>query len=234
VAEVAHGSLVVPDGADRADDRVALNDALHRQEHFEDLEQQAHASHLGMWVFLASEVLFFGVLFTLYAGYRAAFPHQFALAARHSDLLLGTINTYLLLIASFLVATSLAAIKLDRGRLAALLLWGAALLGVVFLAIKLLEYSHHFAEGIYPGRYYTLAELPGRGPMAFFTLYYVTTGLHFLHVAGGVLLLSWIGWRARRGDFDAVWHTPLELSGMYWHFVDLVWLFVWPCFYLLR
>jgi cytochrome c oxidase subunit 3 len=207
---------------------------LRHQEHFEDLARQEHASHLGMWVFLASEVLFFGVLFTLYAGYRASFPNQFALAARHSDLALGTVNTYLLLLASFLVAWSVAAIRTERARLAGLLLWGAALLGAVFLAIKLTEYRHHFADGIFPGRYYAFAELPGRGPMAFFTLYYVTTGLHFLHVTGGVLLLAWIGWRARRGDFDAVWHTPLELSGMYWHFVDLVWLFVWPCFYLLR
>lgn len=211
--------------------------AAHRRAHFEDLEKQTHASHLGMWVFLASEVLFFGVLFTLYSGYRAAFPTEFAHAARHSDLVLGTVNTYLLLLASFLVAASVAAIRaepLSNGRLAGLLLWGAAALGAIFLAIKSAEYAHHFADGIYPGRYYSFEELPGRGAMAFFTLYYVTTGLHFLHVTGGVVLLAWIGRRARRGDFDAVWHTPLELSGMYWHFVDMVWLFVWPCFYLLR
>jgi len=234
MAEIAHDASSAPAASPASHDRAALGASLHHRDHFEDLVKQTHASHLGMWVFLASEVLFFGVLFALYAGYRAAFPREFALAARHSDLLLGTVNTYLLLLASFLVAASLAAVKVDRQRLAGLLLWGAALLGVIFLAIKLTEYRHHFSEGIYPGRYYALAELPGRAPMAFFSLYYVTTGLHFLHVAGGVLLLSWIGWRARRGDFDAVWHTPLELSGMYWHFVDLVWLFVWPCFYLLR
>jgi cytochrome c oxidase subunit III len=207
---------------------------LHRRDHFEDLEQQTHASHLGMWVFLAGEVLFFGVLFTLYAGYRSAYPKEFALAARHSDLVLGTVNTYLLLIASFLVACSVSTIRQGRSRIAAWLLWGTALLGTIFLAIKLTEYRHHFDEGIFPGRFLAHPELSGRGPEAFFTLYYVTTGLHLLHVAGGVLLLGWIGWRAWRGDFDPAWHTPLELGGMYWHFVDIVWLFVWPCFYLLR
>ena len=232
MAEIAHGR---GSGAGVLDDeRARATAVVRRQEHFEDLDKQTHASHFGMWVFLASEVLFFGVLFTLYAGYRAAFPEEFAQAAHHSDLMLGTLNTYILLFASFLVAWAVGAIKGDRPRLASRLLWGAALLGMVFLAIKLTEYRDHFAHGIYPGHYYVFEELPGRGPMVFFTLYYVTTGLHFLHVAGGVVLLAWIGRRARRGDFDSVWHTPLELSGMYWHFVDMVWLFVWPCFYLLR
>ena len=206
----------------------------HLQEHFEDLGKQTHAAHFAMWVFLGSEILFFGVLFTLYACYRATYPKAFAEAAGHTDLLLGTIMTYLLLTASFLVALAVGAIREDRARAAARLLAAAAVVGAAFLALKLFEYQEHFAEGLYAGHYYRYPELLGPGPMIFFTLYYVMTGLHFLHVTGGVGILSWIAWRAHRGAYDRVYHTPLELGGMYWHFVDVVWLFLWPLFYLMR
>jgi cytochrome c oxidase subunit 3 len=203
-------------------------------ERFQDLETQTHAGIFGMWVFLASEVLFFGVLFTLYAVYRADFPDAFREAAGHTDLALGTANTYLLVSASWFVALSVGAIREDRVRKASWLLGAAAVLGVVFLGLKALEYAHHFAEGLYPGRYYSFAELPDRGAKAFFSLYYAMTGLHALHVLIGIVLLAWLAIATRRGRFDSRYHTPLELGGMYWHFVDLVWLFLWPIFYLLR
>lgn len=216
-------------------DSAAVGEANpHLQEHFENLVKQTHAAHLGMWIFLCSEILFFAVLFTLYAAYRATYPEAFAEAARHTDLLLGTTMTYLLLAASFLVALAVGAIRGSRSRAASLLLAGATGLGAVFLALKILEYREHFADGIYPGHYYHFAELPGHGAMAFFTLYYLMTGLHFLHVAVGVALLAWLSWRARRDAYDRDYHTPLELGGMYWHFVDIVWLFLWPVFYLMR
>ncbi len=204
------------------------------REHFEGGAQQQHAAQLGMWVFLGSEVLFFAALFTLYSSYRAEFPRAFAQAARHTDLLLGTIMTYLLLTASWLVAMAVTRIREARSRSASRLLGGAAAIGIVFLLLKVVEYEEHFAEGIYPGRYYHFAELSGPGAEAFFNLYYLMTGAPFLHVAIGVAVLAWIAWRTHRDHFDDVYHTPLELGGMYWHFVDVVWLFLWPFFYLMR
>lgn len=212
--------------------RAAAKERL--QDHYQDLERQKHAAQLGMWVFLASEVLFFTGLFTLYAAYRATYPKAFSEAVHHTDLWLGTANTYVLIGASLLVALGVHAIRHDRARTASRLLAWAALLGVLFLGLKLGEYFHHFREGIYPGSYYAFEELPGRGARSFFTLYYLMTGLHAFHVIGGIGVLSWLSWRARRGAYSSVWHTPLELGGMYWHFVDLVWLFLWPMFYLMK
>ena len=212
----------------------------HLKSHYHDLGQQAHAAQLGMWVFLASEVLFFGALFVLYAASRARWPHAFAAAADHTTLFLGTANTYVLVLASWLVAMAVGTIRKSPGgrsreaRRAALLLGGAAVLGALFLILKAWEYGRHFREGIFPGAYYHFDKLPGPGAEAFFNLYYLMTGLHALHVTGGIVMLSWLAMRARRGAYDGRWHTPLELGGMYWHFVDIVWLFLWPIFYLMR
>ncbi len=206
----------------------------HLKFHYASLGQQTSGALLGMWVFIATEVLFFGALFALYATYRTEYPHAFALAARHTDLDLGTIGTYVLLTGSFLVALAVGAIRADRNRLAAWLLWGAAFLALAFLAVKFTEYGHHFSEGIYPGPYYRYDKLPLRGAHLFFTLYYLMTGLHAIHVTGGFILLTILGFKAHDGTYNAAYHTPLELGGMYWHFVDVVWLFLWPFFYLMR
>ncbi len=203
-------------------------------EHYETMEKQTHAAMLGTWVFLASEVLFFGALFTLYAAYRADYADAFRLAAQSTDLTLGTVMTYLLLTASFLVAIAVGAIRANRATPATWALAGAALLGCIFLGLKALEWKHHFADGIYPGAYLTDPALTGRGARAFFTLYYLMTGLHFLHVSAGVVLLAVLAWLTRRGAYGAAYHTPLEVGGLYWHFVDIVWLFLWPMFYLWR
>lgn len=207
---------------------------LRLQDHFQDLEQQAHAAQLGMWVFLGSEVLFFTGFFTLYAAYRVVFPHTFAEAVRHTDLWLGTANTYVLVTASYLVALAVGAIRKDRERRASRLLWAAAGLGVLFLVLKGIEYAHHFSEGLYPGAYYRNHELTGPGARVFFSLYYLMTGLHAIHVIGGIVVLAVLAWQARRGKYSSTWHTPLELGGLYWHFVDIVWLFLWPMFYLMK
>jgi cytochrome c oxidase subunit 3 len=201
--------------------------------HFADLGQQKHAALLGMWIFIASEVLFFGVLFTLYASYRATYPEAFAEAAKHTDMALGVIMTYVLLTASFLVAAAMHTVRADRKGATALLFLAAAGLAVLFLGLKGWEWYRHFQEGLFPGRYYAFEELEGPGPMAFYMLYYFMTGLHFIHVAVGVVLLAAIGWRARSA-YNRYYHTPVEVGGMYWHFVDIVWLFLWPIFYLMR
>ena len=207
---------------------------MYLEAHFEDLAKQTHAAHLGMWLFLASEVLFFTALFALYVAYRSEYGEAFLLASRHTDLWLGSINTVVLVTASLLVALAVGAIRVGRGRSSAKLLFGAAALGVLFLVLKLTEYFHHFSEGLYPGRFYHSSALPEPGGRVFFTFYYLMTGLHALHVTGGIVLLAVLGILAWKERYSAVYHTPLELGGLYWHLVDLIWLFLWPAFYLLR
>jgi cytochrome c oxidase subunit 3 len=205
------------------------------QEQFQDLEQQTHAAELGMWAFMASEVLFFSGLFGLFAAYRFEYGDVFRQAAAHTDLGLGTANTFILLTSSLLVALSTHALKQGWKRSTILgLLGGTIVLGVVFLALKLTEYAHHFRDGLYPGPYYSNAELSGRGARIFFTLYYAMTGIHAVHVVIGLVLMAWMIVLVRRGRLDAAYQTPLELSGIYWHFVDIVWVFLWPLFYLMR
>ncbi len=205
------------------------------QEQFQDLEQQTHAAELGMWAFMASEVLFFSGLFGLFAAYHLEYGDTFRQAATHTDLMLGSANTFILLTSSLLVVLASHAARAGwSGRTISRLLGGTIGLGVVFLGLKLLEYAHHFREGLLPGQFYTNAELPERGARVFFTLYYAMTGIHAVHVSVGIVLMMWMMVLARRGRFTPAYQTPLELSGIYWHFVDIIWVFLWPLFYLLR
>ena len=207
-------------------------DAL--QAHYEDLGKQTHAARLGMWIFVGSEALLFSALFTLYAAYRVAYPGTFGEAAGHTDLLLGSIMTFVLITSSYAVVAGLDAARRGRTGRVAPLLAAAMALGLAFLVLKGVEYTIHFRDGIFPGRFYRFEAFPTDGARIFFTLYYFMTGLHALHVAGGLVLLGALAWLARQGRFDAVYHTPLELGGLYWHFVDVIWIFLWPLFYLLR
>ncbi len=204
------------------------------EEHYGDLATQTHAARLGMWIFLASEVLLFTGLFAVYFAYRAEYAAEFKQAAKHTDLLLGSADTVILICASFLVALGVREVRQGRSGRTEWLLWGAVALGALFEILKGTEYLHHFSEGIYPGAYYQLEALPTPGANAFFTLYFLMTGLHALHVAGGMAVLAWLAVGTRRGAYTPGYHTPLELGGMYWHLVDVIWVFLWPMFYLLR
>ncbi|MEZ4333607.1 MAG: cytochrome c oxidase subunit 3 [Myxococcota bacterium] len=215
---------------------VGSEEGIHPRlrDHFQDLGRQTHAARLGMWLVVISEVLLFGGLFALYGSYRAAHAAGFRAAAGETALALGTLMTYLLIVSSLFVALAVQAIRRGAGRRAAAWLGWAAVLGVVFLGLKGWEYASHLRAGLAPGIYYDHPALEGGGPKLFFTLYYLMTGLHALHVAVGVGLLLSLAVLARRGRFDAAYHTPVELGGMYWHLVDAVWVFLWPLFYLLR
>lgn len=204
------------------------------EHHFQDLAKQTHAARLGMWIFIGSEALLFGALFTLFAAYRVMYPGDFRDAAGHTNLALGTAMTLLLITSSYAVAACMQAVRQAKSRAIVRLLSTAAALGVVFLVLKGIEYTLHFRDGIYPGAYYRFTALPAPGAHIFFTLYYFMTGLHALHVIGGIGLLSWLAWSAHRERWSPAYHTPLELGGMYWHFVDVIWIFLWPLFYLLR
>jgi cytochrome c oxidase subunit 3 len=201
-------------------------------EQFADLAEEEHALRFGMWVFLASELMLFAGLFALYASYRAMYPADFARAIRENTLAHGTVNMYLLLTSSATAAGAVAAAKGDRRRLTALLLGVTMLLGIAFLGVKGLEYAKHVREGALPGVAYHLAKLPGPGANRFFTLYWTLTGVHALHVAGGLGVMGWMTWRAARGFYDPAHTVTLEMGTLYWHLVDVMWIVLWPIFYL--
>ncbi len=203
------------------------------QHHYPDLARQGHAARLGMWLFLCTEILLFTGLFTCYAVYRWLFAEVFARASQAMDTGLGTANTLVLITSSLTMALALHRAREGRGRRAAALLGVTLALGAVFLVLKGFEYHHHFVLGQLPGRYYAFAGVRGPGDSLFFTLYFVLTGLHALHVLLGMAVLAVVGWRAWRGDYSAAYHTPVELGGLYWHLVDLVWIFLYPLLYLI-
>jgi cytochrome c oxidase subunit 3 len=202
------------------------------QEQFESAAQQREAAMLGMWIFLCTEILLFGALFLAYTVYRLQNPEAFDEATRHTLIVLGSINTAILLISSFFVAVAVHLAPSGRRRPLALLLWTGALLGVLFLVVKGFEYHHEIADGLFPGPGF---HFPGHAPREvemFFVLYFTMTGLHALHVAIGVLLLAGYGVAALLVRDPSRLATAIDLTGLYWHFVDLVWVFLFPLFYL--
>ncbi len=187
-----------------------------------------------MWAFLASESLLFAGLFALYASYRVMYPVEFAEAVARNDLTLGTINTAVLITSSLAVALAVHAARIGRQRRAAMLLLGAIFAGLLFLIIKGTEYAAHVREGIVPGEGYANTELGGFGHRAFFTVYYLATGLHALHVIAGMGMLAVVGWRALSAGDVRRTGLHVELVGLYWHLVDLVWILLWPLLYLAK
>ncbi|QDE83617.1 MULTISPECIES: cytochrome c oxidase subunit 3 [Myxococcus] len=200
--------------------------------HFGDEASRQDAAHLGMWIFLATEVLLFSVLFTAYALYRLTYPGVFQQAPAHMDVFLGTLNTFVLVSSSILVALAVDAIRNGRDFAAAALLALSVLLGMAFLFIKAAEYTKHVHDGALPGAWYAYEAFALPGANLYFTLYWVMTGVHAVHVLVGVGVLVTLALRTLAGEFGARFHTPVELGGMYWHLVDVVWLFLWPLLYL--
>jgi cytochrome c oxidase subunit 3 len=201
--------------------------------HFESLEKQAHAARLGMWLFLATEVLLFTALFAAYGVYRFLYPEGFAQSSRSIETWIGLVNTIVLVTSSFTVAMGLDAAVKGKNRRTALLFAASVGLALVFLGFKAIEYTHHFQEGQLPGRYYTFEGVQAPGASLYFSLYFLITGLHGIHVVIGMTALAVVGALAWRGRFTPAYHTPVELSGLYWHLVDLIWIFVFPLIYLI-
>ena len=206
-----------------------LADAARTPRHAETALRMETAE-LGMWVFIATEILFFGGLFFAYLYGRTHWPEGFAVAGRRTDVLLGTLNTGVLLTSSFAVALAVAAAEHDRRRWVARLLWLTAALGVVFLVIKGTEYRHEWSEHLFPGPGFALAATPGAE--LFFVLYFLTTGLHALHLTIGIVLMAAF---AAGTEHASGWaHPPrLQVAALYWHFVDVVWIFLYPLLYLI-
>jgi len=196
-----------------------------------DARLRAETAELGMWVFIATEVLFFGGLFFAYLYGRSHWPQGFALAGRHTDVWLGTLNTAVLLTSSFTVALAVAAAEEERHAWVPRLLWLTAALGVAFLAIKGVEYRKDWHEHLVPGcPAFALGATPGAA--LFFVLYFITTGLHALHLTIGIVMMGAFAVGTRHpGGFA---HAPrLQVAALYWHFVDIVWIFLYPLLYLI-
>ena len=202
------------------------------QQQFDDASQQKEAATLGMWAFIATEVLFFGVLFAAYVVCRWRFPLAFVEGSAHTDFAMGTAETAILLTSGCLAAIALRQIQLDRARQSAVLLMITGALGVAFLVLHGMEYHDEFEEGLIPGIRYTQTGPDARGVELFFSLYYVITGFHSLHVLIGVVLLLVIAVRSWRSAFSSAYYTPIEITGLYWSLVDIVWIFVYPAIYL--
>jgi cytochrome c oxidase subunit III len=201
-------------------------------EHYNTLEQQHTASELGMWLFLATELMLFGGLFTGYAVYRTVYSAGFAEGSRHLDLVYAGVNTVVLITSSLTMSLGVRAAQLGLRRPLVRWLVATGALGIVFLAIKALEYQKHFAESMVPGLAWTFD-----GPLAnqvqlFFFAYFAMTGLHTVHLAVGILIVLSMAVFAARGMFVAERHTPVEMLGLYWHFVDVIWIFLVPLLYL--
>lgn len=199
---------------------------------FVDMRQQHDVAQLGMWVFLATEVLFFGGLILAYCVYRVGYPIGFAEAARHTRIIIGTANTAILLTSSFLVAWAVAAARLRESRFSALLVWSAGLLGLLFLGLKGVEYSIEYREHLLPGLGFAFSGPQSNAVHLFFSFYLVATGLHAVHVAIGIAILAIIGLRGRQNAYSDTYHSPITVAGLYWHFVDLVWIFLFALIYL--
>jgi len=201
--------------------------------HFEDLEQQHEAATLGMWAFLVTEVMFFGGLFGGYAVYRNLYPEAFAHGSRELDYFLGGINTAVLIGSSLTMVLAVHAAQKGRGRATALWLWATILLGSTFLGVKVFEYHAKWEHHLIPGPGFEFHGVHGGHEQIFFAFYFAMTGLHAFHMIVGVVLLAWLSWHALRGRFTTENSNWVEMTGLYWHFVDLVWIFLFPLLYLI-
>ena len=204
---------------------------------FETLDQQRESATLGMWVFLSTEVLFFGGMFMTYTLNRSTYPTIFAEASKSITLWLGALNTIVLIGSSVTMAMAVWSSQVGKKKLVTIFLIATLILGSVFLGIKGVEYHDKFVEHHVPGFNFNFE--PGADvatnahAQLFFSLYFAMTGLHALHMIVGAGLLIWLIRQSLGGRFTPLYNTPVELVGLYWHFVDIVWIFLFPLLYLI-
>lgn len=202
--------------------------------HFDSAEQAFESSKLGLWLFLVTEILLFGGLFVAYVIFRGLYPDLFHEASHHLNKVLGGINTVVLICSSLSMAMAVDRTRQNDPNKAHQYMLLTLFFAACFLIIKYVEYSHKFHEGLLPGGHFTNAALAGdpKAPL-FFSLYFMMTGLHGIHVLVGMGLISWVLIRSNRGEFSSSYYTPVELVGLYWHLVDLIWIYLFPLLYLI-
>lgn len=201
-------------------------------EQFEEPAQQREAATFGMWVFLATEVLFFGGLFLGYTVYRFNHPREFAEASNHTLIVIGSINTAVLLVSSFMMVLGVRATERRERLEASFFLAVTAFLGIAFLVLKGFEYYHEIKEGLLPGPHFHVEGADPAVAQMFFYLYFLMTGVHALHVTIGIVLIGFTAVRVLISLHLERLTTSVDLIGLYWHFVDIVWVFLFPLIYL--
>ena len=200
--------------------------------HFANMDDQFEAGKQGMWLFLVTELMMFGGLFVAYGIFRGLYPTMFHEAHEMLNVKLGATNTVVLITSSLTMAIGVSATQKGRRDIAIFSLVLTFLLACCFLVIKYFEWSHKFHDGLLPGGFFTNTELKDPKSPLFFSLYFVMTGLHGVHVIIGMALISWLIFRTQKREFSPYYYTPVELVGFYWHFVDLVWIYLFPLLYL--
>lgn len=235
-----------------------------QQHHFRTLEQQKQAVSLGMWLFLAQEIMFFGGLFVGYVVYRTMYPEAFMVGSKMLNISLGGFNTVVLIFSSLTVALAVRAAQLGKQKQIQAFIVATMLLGLVFLGVKVVEYKSKFEHHLVPGKHFVYEPghhapegggeaaageaaahetesgeahaLPEVNPghvQLFYSFYFGMTGMHALHMIIGIGLMVWLLKLAAAGRFDPQYYAPLEVFGLYWHFVDVVWIFLFPLLYLI-
>ncbi len=210
-----------------------------QQHHFATMEQQFDASKMGMWLFLVTEVLLFSGMFVAYTVYRQWHPEAFLALSTALDWKLGGLNTLVLLFSSFTVAMSIHSIQKDQKKKTVMYLIITLLCAGAFMVVKAIEYGGKFSHGVFPGanfapfgdHYGQYADIPYAAQ--FFSIYFVMTGIHGVHVLIGMGIITWIAIRTHKGHFGSSYYTPIELTGLYWHLVDIIWIFLFPLLYLI-
>ena len=210
-------------------------ESLALREQFDTAEQQRDASTLGMWIFLITEIMFFGGMFAAYTIYRSTYPTVFAIASSSLDLIVGAANTCVLLLSSFTMVMAVRASQLGQRNMIIFFLILTLIFGCVFLGVKAYEWTNKYEEHHMPGQAaFHLEGTDQQGPAKlFFSIYFAMTGLHALHMVVGVGILSMLIWQTKKGKFSKEYNTPIDISGLYWHFVDVIWIFLFPLLYLI-
>ncbi|MFS4458684.1 cytochrome c oxidase subunit 3 family protein [Bdellovibrio sp. HCB2-146] len=208
--------------------------SAHVAHHFKDATQQYLSGKEGIWLFMLTEILMFGAIFVAYAIYHHAYPEMFAEGAKSLDWKMGFINTLVLIFSSFTMAISISFIQKNEQKKAVIALATTVLCGAIFMVIKYFEYTHKFHLGLFPGKFLDVAKVGAEHANLglYFGFYYCMTGLHGIHVLLGMGLITWCLIRTMRGDFHGQYWIVVEGVGIFWHIVDLIWIFLFPLLYL--
>jgi len=202
------------------------------REQFATPDQQRQTASIGMWVFLVTEVMLFGGLFTAFTVYRLSHPMAFDAASAHMDILLGSINTAVLICSSFTMVMAVHSAETGNQKLLPLFLLATMAIGAIFLGIKFTEYYLHFKDHMVPALWFQYSGAHAPEVQMFFVFYFVMTGLHALHMTIGLGIVGVLFFRSMLGSFSAEYYTPIDLGGLYWHFIDIVWVFLYAIFYI--
>ncbi|MCX7978325.1 MAG: cytochrome c oxidase subunit 3 family protein [Bdellovibrionaceae bacterium] len=212
----------------------AAHHEYHHAHHFRDAEHEYQTAKEGIWLFMVTEILMFGGLFVGYAIFHTIYPEMFAEGAKQLDWRMGFVNTLVLIFSSFTMALGILYCQTNQQKKAVMALAATVLCGAIFMVIKYFEYTHKFHLGFYPGRFLDVATVGAQHQNLgmYFGFYFAMTGLHGLHVLIGMALIVWVMIRTMRGEFSSQYYTPVEGVGIFWHIVDLIWIFLFPLLYL--